>query len=117
MKVNKKGRGPTECAYINILEENIEIDINEGNQSIGPNTVKLASLLGVLAKEMVTKTYSYWRKVSDELKEDMWNIINVSIRHYVYFFSTFYFSMPSIFIFKPCMTSNNASLVCCIQNS
>ena len=87
------------------------------NQPIGPKSMNLAPFLGVLPREMVLITYSKWRKVSNKLKGDLRNIINVSIRHYVYFFSTFYFSMPSMFIFKPCMTSNNASLVCCIQNS
>jgi len=90
-KVKKKGRGATKCAEINNLEEKIEIHINERNQPIGPNSVKLSSLLGVLAREMVPINYSDWRKVSDQLKEDLWNIINVSIRHYVYLFSTFLF--------------------------
>ena len=76
---------------IDNLEENIEIHINERSQPIGPNSVKLSSLLGVLAREMVPINYSDWRKVSDQLKEDLWNIINVSIRHYVYLFSTFLF--------------------------
>jgi hypothetical protein len=31
-KVKKKCRGPTRCANINRLEENIEIHINERNQ-------------------------------------------------------------------------------------
>ena len=53
--------------------------------------MNLSSLLGVLAREMVPINYSDWRKVSDQLKEDMWNIINVSLRHYVYLFSTFLF--------------------------
>ena len=90
-KVKKKGRGATKCAEINNLEEKIEIPINERNQPIGPNSVKLSSLLGVLAREMAPINYSDWRKVSDQLKEDLCNIINVSIRHYVYFFSTFLF--------------------------
>ena len=53
--------------------------------------MKLSSLLGVLAREMVPINYSDWRKVLDQLKEDLWNIINVNIKHYVYFFSTFLF--------------------------
>ena len=69
----------------------MEIHINERNQPIGPTSMKLSSLLGVLTREMVPINYSDWRKVSDQLKEDLWNIINVSIRHYVYFFSTFLF--------------------------
>ena len=73
------------------MEENIEIHINERNQPIGPNSVKLSSLLGVLAREMVPINYYDWGKVSDQLKEDLWNIINESIRHYVYLFSTFLF--------------------------
>ena len=90
-KVKKKGRGATKCVEINNLEEKIEIDINERNQPIGPNSMKLSSLLGVLAREMFPINYSNWRKVLDQLKEDFWKIINVSIRHYVYLFSTFLF--------------------------
>ena len=63
-KVKKKGRGATKCAEINNLEENIEIHINERNQPLGPSSVKLSSLLGVVAREMVPINYSDWRKVS-----------------------------------------------------
>ena len=38
---------------MNSLKENIEIHINERNQPIGPNSMKLVSLLGVLTREMV----------------------------------------------------------------
>ena len=79
-KVKKKGRRATKCAEINNMEEKIKIHINERNQPIGPNSVKLSSLLGVLAREMIPINYSNWRKVLDQL-EDLWNIIDVSIRH------------------------------------
>ena len=59
--------------------------------TIGPNSVKLSSLLRVLAREIVPIDYSDWRNVSDQLKEDLWNIINVSIINYEYLFSTFLF--------------------------
>ena len=52
-KFKKKCRGAKEGANMNNLKENIEIYINEGNQPIGPNSVNLASLLGVLTREMV----------------------------------------------------------------
>ena len=52
-----KCRGPTRCAYINKLEEKLEIHINERNQPIGPNSMKLAWLLGALAREMVPMTF------------------------------------------------------------
>ena len=68
------------------MEENIEIHINERNQPIGANSVKLSSLVGVLTREMFPINYSDWRKVSGQLKEDLWNIINMSIRHYVYLY-------------------------------
>ena len=84
-KVKKKGRGATKCEEINNLEKKIEIHINERNQPIGSNSVKLSSLLGVLAREMVPINYFDWRKVLDQLKEELWNIIYGSIRHYIIF--------------------------------
>ncbi len=61
--VKKKCRGPTRCANINNLEAKHEIHCNERNELVGPNSVKLASSLGVLAKEMVPITYFEWQKV------------------------------------------------------
>jgi len=61
--VKKKCRGPTKYADINNLEEKIEIHSNERNQPVGPNSVTLYSLLGVLAREMVPITYFDRRKV------------------------------------------------------
>lgn len=77
--VKKKCRGPTRCAYINNMEGKLHIHIHERNQPIGPNFVMLASLLRVISREMVPMTYFDWQKVPDQLKEDLWNIINVSI--------------------------------------
>ena len=68
--VKKKCRGPTRCAYINKLEEKLEIHINERNQPIGPNSMKLAWLLGALAREMVPMTFFYWWKIPNQLKEN-----------------------------------------------
>ena len=90
-KSRRKVKEKLKCAEINNLEEKIKIHINERNQPIGPNSMKLSSLLGVSVREMVPIAYFDQRKVLDQLKEDLWNIINVSIRHYVYLFSTFLF--------------------------
>ena len=98
--VKKKCRGPTRCADINYLEVLLEIEINERNQSVGPNSVKLSSLLGVLAREMFPITFFDWRKVPIPLKDDLWNIINVSIRNLYICSLRLYFFMLSMFIFK-----------------
>ena len=68
--VNTKCRGPTRCAYINKLEEKFKIHINERNQPIGPNSMKLAWLLGALAREMVPMIFFYWWKIPNQLKEN-----------------------------------------------
>lgn len=64
-KFKKKCRGPTICASMISLKENIEIQSNEKNQPIGPNSMKLASLISVLAREMVPITQPDWKKVSN----------------------------------------------------
>lgn len=86
----KKCRGPTRCANINRLKKKLEICTNERNQLIGPNIVKLVSLLCVLSREMVPITHSDWRKVSNQLKEDLWDIINVIFRNLYIFFDIFF---------------------------
>ena len=102
--IKKKCRGPTRCADINNLEAKLEIHCDERNQLVGPNSVKLASLLGVLAREMVPITYFDWRKVPIQIKEYLVRIINVSIINLYICYLHLYFCMLSMLIFKQWMT-------------
>ena len=92
-KVKKKCRGPTVCASMISWKEKIELQSNERNKPIGPNSVKLVPLLDVLTREMVPITLSDWRKVSNQLKDDLWGIINASFRNLYICFQHFYFFM------------------------
>ena len=85
---------------MNSLKEEIEIHINERNQPIGPNFVNLVSLLGVLAREMVPITQFDWRKVSNQLKDELSGIINAIFRHLYTCFQHLYFCMIEIVYFQ-----------------
>lgn len=82
------------------LKEKIKIQSTERNQLIGPNSLNLASLLGVLAREMVPIMQSNWREVSNQLKDELWGIINACYRHLYTCFQHLYFYMIEIVHFQ-----------------
>ncbi|GKV24436.1 hypothetical protein SLEP1_g34048 [Rubroshorea leprosula] len=75
-KTMKKGRGPTRCLFLNELEdgERIVVSINKLGQPIGPESSKLSSFLGTVARNgyMAPLTYLQWRHMPDSYKEKMW---------------------------------------------
>ena len=62
--------------------------------------MKLASLIGVLTMEMVQITQYDWRKVSNQLKDELWGIIDISFRHLYTFFRHLYFFMIETIYFQ-----------------
>ncbi|GKV32151.1 hypothetical protein SLEP1_g40776 [Rubroshorea leprosula] len=75
-KKMKKGRGPTRCLFLNDLPdgERIVVPINKLGQPIGPESSKLTSFLGIIARNghMAPLTYVQWRHMPDSYKEKMW---------------------------------------------
>ncbi|KAK1300708.1 hypothetical protein QJS10_CPB13g00710 [Acorus calamus] len=72
-------RGPTRCHSVWKTDygQRIPVSMNEFGQAVGPNAARLISFMGTIARDghMVPLTYVDWRRVPDELKEAMWNII------------------------------------------
>lgn len=73
---NKKGRGPTRCRFLNDLPdgERIAVPLNKLGQPIGPESSKLVSFLGTVARNghMAPLTYVQWRHMPDSIKQEMW---------------------------------------------
>ena len=55
----------------------IIIDYNDGGIEIGDGYIQLVSYLGVLARTMVPVDYLDCRLVPNELKEKLWDIVQV----------------------------------------
>ena len=55
----------------------INVDYNDDGIEIGDGSIQLVSYLGVLARTMVPVDYLDWRLVPDELKEKLWDIVQV----------------------------------------
>ncbi|XP_028068777.1 uncharacterized protein LOC114271350 isoform X1 [Camellia sinensis] len=49
-----------------------EIDFNERNQPVGPESVKLSTLEGILAREMVPITIERCPDIPEEVKDKLW---------------------------------------------
>ena len=55
----------------------INIDYNDDGIEIGDGSIQLVSYLSVLARTMVPVDYLDWRLVPNELKEKLWDIVQV----------------------------------------
>ena len=57
----------------------LHIDFNQYNQPIGPGSVKLATQMGMMAKDgnRLPVTFKDWRAVDESLKEKCWAEIKV----------------------------------------
>lgn len=64
-------------SFAMLPSEKPKVEFNERGQAIGPNSKHLSSYIGVLAREMVPMTISEWKKVDDELRDDLWTCIQV----------------------------------------
>ncbi|KAL3814527.1 hypothetical protein ACJIZ3_015795 [Penstemon smallii] len=72
----KKSRGRGHTRGLKLLKEDKPIPIvtNEQGQPVGPESVKLITFLGVLARDgnLAPLNYLYWKSVPLENKETMW---------------------------------------------
>lgn len=76
----RKPRGPTKVRRLpfNSLEQ-IEVQFNTAGEPIGSGSVKLSSYLGPLVREIVPVTLSNWKQLSTELKDVLWESIQVTL--------------------------------------
>ncbi|KAG8503877.1 hypothetical protein CXB51_001818 [Gossypium anomalum] len=75
----RKGRGPTRCLFLNDLAdgERIFVLINKFGQPVGPNSSKLSSFLGTVARNGHRAPLNFidWRAMPDSYKDDMWEYV------------------------------------------
>ncbi|XWS67479.1 hypothetical protein CRYUN_Cryun04dG0010000 [Craigia yunnanensis] len=78
-KKQKRGRGPTRCLFLNDLAdgERIFVHINKLGQPVGPESSKLSSFLGTIARNghKAPLNFVHWRAMPDSYKEDMWEYV------------------------------------------
>ncbi|XP_022725281.1 bromodomain-containing protein 4-like isoform X2 [Durio zibethinus] len=78
-KKKKKGRGPTRCLFLNDLAdgERIVVCFNNLGQPIGPESSKLSSFLGTIARNghRAPLNFVHWRAMPDSYKEEMWEYV------------------------------------------
>ena len=55
-----------------------EVQFDSKGRPIGEEAAKLQSYVGVLAHEKVKITYDTWKKVPADVKEMIWESVNVS---------------------------------------
>ncbi|MBA0760353.1 hypothetical protein Gotri_023102 [Gossypium trilobum] len=79
----RKGRGPTRCLFLNDLAdgERIFVRINKFGQPVGPNSSKLSSFLGTVARNGHRAPLNFidWRALPDSYKDDMWEYTKFDI--------------------------------------
>ncbi|KAA3465330.1 Bromodomain-containing 4 [Gossypium australe] len=79
----RKGRGPTRCLFLNDLAdgERIFVRINKFGQPVGPNSSKLSSFLGTVARNGHRAPLNFidWRGMPDSYKDDMWEYTKFDI--------------------------------------
>ena len=78
----KKKRGPTRMKYITRFSSEgrkIVIQYSELDQPIGPNATNLKSFIGTTVRFHVPFTYSIWHAIPKEMKEKIYELIEVKI--------------------------------------
>ena len=78
-KKKKRGRGPTRCLFLNDLADGVRIliHINKLGQPVGPESSKLSSFLGMIARNGHRAPINFvdWRAMPDSYKEEMWEYV------------------------------------------
>ena len=58
-----------------------DVTFNQHGQPIGETAKKMQSYIGVLVREKVKITYDNWKEVPNDVKDSIWEAVNVSIFH------------------------------------
>ena len=75
----KKRRGPSKLTlHYKGKQKSDEVDFNARNQPVGPESVKLSSLEGILARELVPITRKTWLEVPEDVKDKLWACVKVT---------------------------------------
>lgn len=84
---NKMSRGPTHMDSISRLRNKgiiLKVEFNNRGQPIGENAVKMQSSLGQIVREKVPITYNTWKHVPIDIKERVWEAVNVNINDHTF---------------------------------
>ena len=83
----RTSRGRTHLESLSIHRQHgikIEVQFDSKGRPIGKEAAQLQSYVGVLAREKVKITYDNWKKVPSNVKEMIWESVNVSSIIYYY---------------------------------
>ncbi|XP_057810057.1 uncharacterized protein LOC131024559 [Salvia miltiorrhiza] len=76
---SKRGRTQMHClAMQRVQGVKQDVELNELGQPIGKAGTQLQSYIGVLAREKVKITFETWHNVPEDVKEDIWESVNLS---------------------------------------
>ncbi|KAE8649224.1 hypothetical protein Csa_014966 [Cucumis sativus] len=92
-KVKKTARrGPTimpELLHIRNSGERKTIEYNDRGQPVGENAKKMQSFIGVCVRQQIPLTYNSWKEVPQELKDTIFDciqmsfVVDLSSKHYI----------------------------------
>lgn len=83
----KKKRDPTKLKTVAVDgESKIEVQFNNLGQPIGGGSVTFSSFLGPIVRELVPYTILDWRKLSMDMKNLLWQCVQVSLFRTIYYF-------------------------------
>ncbi|XP_035841809.1 uncharacterized protein LOC118488395 [Helianthus annuus] len=84
---NKSQRGPTIKSIAS--KEKVIITYNKKGVPVGKESVELSTFEGLVARTMIPITYTTWRNVGKETKEELWQYVTESLtskmRHVAHF--------------------------------
>ena len=106
--IKKKSRGMTrKVMVIKNRSKGIKLLIkyNQDGIFVGDTSVHLTSYLGVLARIMVPIRYKDWRDVPIQLKEKLWDSIEVTYLYSKRLLLTYYYSLKD-------KDTNNFVIIC-----
>ncbi|CAN6554338.1 unnamed protein product [Malus baccata var. baccata] len=67
----RKPRGRAKLQHLS-KKEKLLVDFNHQGQPFGENAAKCASLVGVMARELVPSTADTWKEFADDFKHQLW---------------------------------------------
>lgn len=75
----RKGTMMSRISRLRALGLTLHVEFTPNGEAIGPNGSMFRSYLGVLTRSKIPITYKKWKDVPDELKDLIWDDVEVNI--------------------------------------
>jgi hypothetical protein len=79
---NRKGTMMSRISKLRALGQTIHVEFMANGEAIGENGSMFRSYLGVLTRSKILITFKNWKNVPDELKDLIWDDVEVNIYLY-----------------------------------